>query len=242
MIHIHDLCVAYNKAEVLDHVDLDIQTNETYGLIGLNGVGKTTLIKTILGLRGPNSGQIVYKSKDGDVVPYGSFQNRIAYLPERFEPPSFLLGHEFIKFSAKLYKKKLLDSEIKATIESLELDYSVLKRGVNTYSKGMRQKLGLTATILTGCDVLILDEPMSGLDPQARVCVKNNIKKLREEGRTVFLSSHILSDLSELCDRVSVLHAKQIQFTGSPAELCQLGETESLEQAFLQIIKKKNKK
>ena len=240
MISTQDLCVSYQKKDVLDHIDLDIKSNEIYGLIGLNGVGKTTLIKTILNLREPNSGQIRYSSSTGEDVAYGSFRNRIAYLPERFEPPIFLLGNEFIKFSASLYKQKISAEDIRQAAESLELDYAVLNRRVNTYSKGMRQKLGLIATILTGCNMLILDEPMSGLDPQARVCVKEKIKALREEGRTVFLSSHILSDLSELCDRVSVLHHQKIQFTGTPQELCQIAQTDSLEQAFLQIIKKNN--
>ena len=176
----------------------------------------------------------------GENIAYSSFRNRIAYLPERFEPPIFLLGNEFIKFSASLYKKKVSEDDIRQAAKSLELDYDVLNKRVNTYSKGMRQKLGLIATILTGCDILILDEPMSGLDPQARVCVKEKIKSLRNEGRTIFLSSHILSDLSELCDRVSVLHQQKIQFTGTPAELCSLSQTESLEQAFLQIITKNN--
>jgi ABC-2 type transport system ATP-binding protein len=238
MISTQDLCVSYQKKDVLDHINLDIKANEIYGLIGLNGVGKTTLIKTILKLREPNKGDVRYMSSKGEGVAYASFRNRIAYLPERFEPPIFLLGNEFIRFSASLYKQKINEEDIRRAAESLELDYAVLDKRVNTYSKGMRQKLGLIATILTGCDMLILDEPMSGLDPQARVCVKEKIKALRGEGRTVFLSSHILSDLSELCDRVSVLHKQQIQYTGTPQELCSRFHTESLEQAFLQIIKK----
>ena len=238
MINIQDLCVSYQKKDVLDHINLSIKSNEIYGLIGLNGVGKTTLIKTVLSLRQPNGGSIRYLPDNENEVSYASFRSKIAYLPERFEPPIFLLGNEFIRFSTSLYKQKISEDDIRRAAESLELDYAVLDKRVNTYSKGMRQKLGLIATILTGCDMLILDEPMSGLDPQARVCVKERIKALRNEGRTVFLSSHILSDLSELCDRVSVLHQQKIQFTGTPQELCNRFHTDSLEQAFLQIIKK----
>jgi ABC-2 type transport system ATP-binding protein len=233
MISIHDLSVSYAKARVLKGIDLEVKAGEIFGLIGLNGAGKTTLIKTILGLRPPNEGQISYDSGD---------RKEIAYLPERFEPPAFLSGEEFIRFSASLYKKKLDSAAMVSAAEALELDPAALKRRVHTLSKGMRQKLGLIATDLTGCHFLILDEPMSGLDPRARVSVKNSIARLRKAGRTVFLSSHILADLKEICDRVAVLDQGVIKFDGPPQDLCKSCATDSLERAFLQIIEKKGDK
>ena len=235
MLRVENLTVSYTDAPVLDQVNLSVENGETLGLIGLNGAGKTTLIKAILGLRSPSSGHIYYHDDKIEDV-QKAFRKDLAFLPERFEPPWFLTGLEFVKFSASLYRTKLNRGEIDRVAESLELSPEVLPRMVQTYSKGMRQKLGLIATILTGCNFLILDEPMSGLDPQARVCVKNNLLKLREEGRTIFLSSHILSDMEEICDRVAVLHAAKMQFTGPPGEMIKSHKTKTLEQAFLKII------
>lgn len=236
MIYIANLDVSYTTATVLKDINFQIMEGETLGCIGLNGAGKTTLIKTILGLRQPNKGQILYAPPGGEASSKNAFKNRVAYLPERFEPPIFLKGEEFIRFSASLYQRAPSQEEIKAAAIQLELDPTVLKRSVNTYSKGMRQKLGLIATSLTGCDFLILDEPMSGLDPKARVCVKEKIKSMKQDGRTIFLSSHILSDMSEICDRVSVLHATKLRFLGSPEELIQEYTSETLERSFLNLI------
>lgn len=238
MLKIENLSVSYKNFRALEAISLSLEHKETVGLIGLNGAGKTTLIKTILGLRKPEQGQIIFTGEAGEVLSEVQSRRQIAYLPERFDPPRFLTGSEFVSFSASLYQKRVTKDQVEAVASSLELDPSVLKRSVNTFSKGMRQKLGLIATILTGCSFLILDEPMSGLDPQARVCVKDNIVKLKGEGRTIFLSSHILSDMHEICDRVAVLHNKKIQFYGIPDDLMRQYKASSLERAFLEVIKK----
>ncbi len=237
MLKIEDLHVSYGRFEALKNINLQIDSKKTFGLIGLNGAGKTTLIKTILRLRAPQSGQVSFFDDDQSNLQDRRIKKHIAYLPERFEPPIFLKGDEFVRFSTSLYKKKVSKEDIIHQAESLELDPDVLKRSVNTYSKGMRQKLGLIATILTGCQFLILDEPMSGLDPKARVCVKDNIVALQKQGRTVFLSSHILSDMHEICDNVAVLHDKSIQYYGSPDGLMAKYNMSSLERAFLETIK-----
>jgi ABC-2 type transport system ATP-binding protein len=213
---------------VVDDVSLSIYRSEVFGLVGLNGVGKTTLIKTILGLREALEGTVQCQN-----------ENQIAYLPERFEPPYFLTGEKFIHFSLSLYKKKISSEEVFSAAESVSFDTKFLKKNVHTYSKGMRQKIGLLATILTGCDLLVLDEPMSGLDPKARQEVKKMIVDVREEGRSVFMCSHILSDISELCDRVAVFHQNKIIFMGTPNELQEKGGDKNLERAFLSLIEGK---
>ncbi len=124
---------------------------------------------------------------------------KIAYLPEKFEPPSFLSGLEFVKFSLDLYKRPFSEEAVMQAADRVSLSRSALKRRVNTYSKGMRQKTGLMGTWLTDCPLLILDEPMSGLDPRARVLVKDEILSCKKRGMTVFLSSHILADMDEIC-------------------------------------------
>jgi len=120
----------------------------------------------------------------------------------------------------------------------LALDPIVLGNKVQTYSKGMRQKLGLIATILTGCKILILDEPMSGLDPLARSLVKNFLGAVKSEGRTVILSSHILADMDEICDCVTVIDSSKTQFTGTPEAMKLQSDEKYLEKAFLKIIRK----
>lgn len=236
-LHIDDLVVSYDgRVSVVDRVTFDVRPGETFGLIGLNGQGKTTLIKAILGLREPKAGSIsVFGQGQGD--PAG--RRRLSYLPERFDPPSFLCGIDFIRFAARFYDKTLSDSEILQSATDLGLDPAALPRMVQTYSKGMRQKLGLIATVMTGCDLLILDEPMSGLDPRARVQVKTLLTRMKTQGRTIFMSSHILSDMDEICDRVAVLHQGTLRYIGSPADLrAQTGDV-SLEKAFLSVIEEK---
>lgn len=225
--------VAYGKTRVLHGVSIDIAEGETFGLIGLNGAGKTTLIKSILGLRDLKAGEIrVFGHDPGRAE---SRQN-YAYLPERFDPPWFLSGIEFIKFSLNLYGLSFVDEVARQAAERLALDPAALDRRVQTYSKGMRQKLGLIATVMTGCGLFILDEPMSGLDPRARAAVKDLLLENKAQGRTIFLSSHILSDMDEICDRVGVLHEGNLLYLGPPSGLKAQTGSDHLERAFLKLI------
>lgn len=218
-------------------INLSVKKGEIFGLMGVNGAGKTTLIKSVLGLRDPDRGEISIMGRDRLDFDSKSF---LSYLPEKFEPPWFLSGMEFLKFSAQLYKTDFSPSKMEEAADSLALDPEALKRRVQTYSKGMRQKLGLIGTILTGASFFILDEPMSGLDPRARALVKNLILKMHGEHRTFFISSHILADMDEICDRVALLHDQTIQFVGSPASLKEETSSDSLERAFLHYIEKKD--
>lgn len=236
VLSIKDVSVAYDGNAVIHDVNMDIKSGETYGLMGLNGAGKTTLIKAILGLREVKEGQIEIFGR-----PPSQKQSRskLAYLPERFEPPWFLSGMEFIKFSLSLYRQPFDKDRVIAAAESVALDPAALKRRVHTYSKGMRQKLGMLGTALTNCELMILDEPMSGLDPRARSLVKDMLLEVKKAGRTVFLSSHILADMDEICDRVAVMHEGSIRFIGKPEELKKKTNSEYLERAFLQFIEKR---
>ena len=236
-ISVKNVDVSYGKFKAVENVNLNVQPGEFFGLIGLNGAGKTTIIKTLLDLRPQNAGEI---ELFGQAVNSKDVKKRMAFLPERFEPPWFLSGLEFLQFSAKLYRHELADSTCYEYAERVSLDPEALKRRVNTYSKGMRQKLGLLGTVLTGCDLLILDEPMSGLDPIARVQVKDVLLETKSKGCTIFLSSHILADMDEICDRVAIMHGKTIQFTGPPAEFKSQTTAETLERAFLHFIEHKN--
>jgi ABC-2 type transport system ATP-binding protein len=232
-IHINKIAADYGHGAVIEDISFDVKTGETFGLMGLNGVGKTTLIKIILGLMEASSGSV--KIFGGSALSAES-KNRIAYLPEKFEPPFFLSGLEFVKFSMDLYKRPFNKETVLEAADRVSLSRDALRRRVNTYSKGMRQKTGLVGTWLTDCPLLILDEPMSGLDPRARALVKDEIVACRNRGMTVFLSSHILADMDEICDRVGIIHDGSLMFLGTPAELKQQTQKENLERAFLKII------
>ncbi len=236
VLTLDDVDISYGSVPAVRGVSLYVKAQETVGLIGLNGAGKTSLIKCILGLREQNRGEIrVFGRPPAAKAGRGS----LAYLPERFEPPWFLSGMEFVKFTLGLYGRPFDKAAVIKSAERLALDPAALKRRVQTYSKGMRQKLGLIATIMSDCRLMVLDEPMSGLDPQARALVKDILVESRKQGRAVFLTSHILVDMDEICDRVVVLHGGGIRFTGTPGDLKASTGKENLERAFLHSIEKR---
>lgn len=236
-IAVNGVAADYGAARVISDISFDVRPGETFGLIGLNGAGKTTLIKIMLGLMEAAAGHVeIFGMKTLDP----EAKKKVAYLPEKFEPPPFLSGLEFIRFSQELYGRPYNAEETFAAADRVGLSRDALKRRVNTYSKGMRQKTGLMGTWLTRSPLLILDEPMSGLDPRARVQVKDEIIACRNRGMTVFLSSHILSDMDEICDRVAVMHNGALYFTGTPQELKIKTGQEYLERAFLHMIDQKS--
>lgn len=233
VLHVDKLSVGYGKIRVVHDVSFDVRSGEIFGLIGLNGAGKTSIIKTLIGLREPESGAATILGGRADDP---RVRQSLAYLPERFDPPWFLTGFEFLRFSLRLYNRPYDESSVLSAISDLALDPKALRRRVQVLSKGMRQKLGLLGTILTGAPFLVLDEPMSGLDPLARVRVKESLMSCRAQGRTLFLSSHILSDMAELCDRVAILHDGRLIFCGIPSALLLQEGVSNLEQAFLSVI------
>ena len=223
----------YGKETVLDHISLSVANSEIFGLIGLNGVGKTTLIKSILTLVKPNSGTV--RIFGADYMDPAS-RAKLAYLPEKFQPPPLLTGAEFIRFCLSSYGLSYNFDKASEMAENLGLEPAALDKRMGVYSKGMSQKLGLLATFMTDRPLLILDEPMSGLDPKARIMFKHQVANYREAGNAVFLSSHILADLDELCDRIGILHQGNLAYDGTPADLKRQANTQSLEQAFLGVI------
>lgn len=231
-LDIRGLAAGYGKAMVIHDVTLSVAPGEIFGLIGLNGAGKTTLIKAVLGLsRSQGEARIFGR-------PAGPPQSRaaLAYLPEKFHPSPLLRGWEFLSLTLGFYGRGLDRERAADLCAGLDLDRAALDRSGRTYSKGMGQKLGLAATLLTGLPLLILDEPMSGLDPRARILLKDRLLDYRRAGNTVFLSSHILADLEEICDRVAVMHKGRLIFVGPPAEMMARAAGGTLERAFLATI------
>jgi ABC-2 type transport system ATP-binding protein len=223
----------YEKKMVLQNISLEIAEGEFFGLVGMNGAGKTTLLKCLLDFCALDSGKITIAGVDHRLT---QARKPLAYLPERFVPPYYLTGMDFLKYALKLQALECNQAEIETTLNKLDLELSALTRRVGTYSKGMTQKLGLAASLLARKTLYILDEPMSGLDPQARVLLKASLQELRATGGTLFFSSHALADVVEMCDRMAILHEGQLCFVGSPEECCRHYEAATLEQAYMNCI------
>jgi ABC-2 type transport system ATP-binding protein len=220
---------------VLDQISFAVQPGEFFGLAGVNGAGKTSLIKCLLDLADFASGQI---SIFGESSARFESRRRLAYLPERFIPPHYLTGRGFLKMMASLHGHNHDEGQAQAIFEQLDLESSALTRPVRVFSKGMTQKLGLAAAFLARRELMILDEPMSGLDPKARARVKDRLFALRDGGGTLFFTSHALADVEEICDRIAILHEGRIAFLGAPRDLIRDTRAATLERAFLHVIER----
>ena len=226
----------YGTAKVLENISLALQPGEIFGLIGLNGAGKTTLIKIILDLAKTNQGQATIFGLDA-AEPQA--RRALSYLPEKFQPSRHLKGKEYLALSLSYYGKTLEMEEAQRQAAGLDLAPEKLEARVSSYSKGMGQKLGLLGAFMIDVPLLVLDEPMSGLDPSARIKLKDRLLGLKAEGKTVFFSSHILSDIDEICDRIGIIHGGKLLFLGTPGEFKGTYGDESLERAFLKAIEGK---
>ena len=223
----------YGRVPVLHEVTLDVAVGEFFGLVGVNGAGKTTLLKCLLDLCAPDGGGIEIFG-----VPHrvSAARSRLAFLPERFTPPYYLTGEDFIRYVLALQASVYDNAAVGQMLRALDLDGAALRMPVRAYSKGMTQKLGLAASLLARKELYVLDEPTSGLDPKARALLKTRLREIKQQARTLFLTSHALSDVAEICDRMAVLHAGRVCFAGTPDELCRRYASADLEQAFLSCI------
>ncbi|GAA3094697.1 ATP-binding cassette domain-containing protein [Streptomyces rectiviolaceus] len=219
-ITVSGLHKSFGRTHALDGLDLDVETGEVHGFLGPNGSGKSTTIRVLLGLLRADSGaaQLLGKDPWSDAV---ELHRRVAYVPGDVTLWRNLSGGEVIDLYGKL--RGGLDRARRADlIERYELDPT--KKG-RTYSKGNRQKVALVAAFASDVDVLILDEPTSGLDPLMEEVFQSCVEEERDRGRTILLSSHILSEVEELCDRVSIIRKGQTVETGSLADLRHLTRT-----------------
>ena len=206
----------YGTLKALDQVSLDIRPGECIALVGPNGAGKSTLFKLCLGLVPPSAGALSVLGCNPAQGEFTTLKSRIGFLPEQAMFQDALSGTETLRFYARLKGADVaLNDDILARVHLSE----AAGRRVGTYSKGMRQRLGLAQALIGAPDILLLDEPMSGLDPEAR---RNFFQILDEEkarGAAIVLSSHILTELEARTDRVAILSRGQLKAMGSIAEL-----------------------
>jgi len=232
-LHFGQVSKRFGEVAALTEFTLEVGRGEFFGLVGVNGAGKTTLIKCLLDFCDADSGAIEIFGVKHRLT---AARSRLAFLPERFNPPHFLTGRDFLQYMLRLYGQPYEERRIEQMFEALDLDPAALGKAARTYSKGMTQKLGLAACLLSGKDLYVLDEPTGGLDPKARALFNRALRELRQVNRTVFFTSHALADIAELCDRMAVLHGGRLRFAGSPTRLAQQFGAGDLEQAFLACI------
>jgi ABC-2 type transport system ATP-binding protein len=213
-IRTEGLSKRYGQTLALDDLDLLVQEGEVYGYLGPNGAGKTTTIRLFLGLHRPTSGSASLFGIDAWRDPVAAHR-RVAYVAgEPFLWPA-LTGAETLEFLARLHGGTDLTYR-RELVERFSLDTS---KRVRALSKGNRQKVQLVAALATRADLLILDEPTSGLDPLMEMAFRHSIHEARERGQTIFLSSHILSEVEALCDRVGILREGRLVDQGTLEEL-----------------------
>jgi ABC-2 type transport system ATP-binding protein len=205
----------------VDDVSLTVPRGAVYGFLGPNGAGKTTTIKMLTGLIAPTGGRATIL---GDEVPSPDAMGRVGFLPENPYVYPYLTPREFVSLCGRLngMSGKKLASEVLRVIERVGIAYA-MDRPVRNLSKGMLQRTGLAAALVHSPELLILDEPMSGLDPVGRKEVRDLIVEESRDGKTVFFSSHILSDVEMLCDRVCILRKGEVVAAGTIAELVGAG-------------------
>lgn len=234
-LSVQTISKSFGTYHVLNAIDFSLESGEIFGLIGLNGVGKTTLIKIILNLLKADSGECTIFGISSKQV---AAHEKLLYLPEKFQPSRYLSGYEYLDLSLSYYGKTLDRKKAQELAVKLDLAPDKLSLRVGSYSKGMGQKLGLLSAFMVDVPLLILDEPMSGLDPSARIKLKQLLLESRAQGKTVFFSSHILSDIDEICNRIAIIHDKNLQYIGTPQVFKTRYAGNSLEQSFLQAIER----
>ena len=217
VIETKNLTKQYNGRGGCKDINLNIGEGTIFGFLGPNGAGKSTFVKTMTGLLKPTSGSAYILGKPlGDADTRG----KIGFLPENFKYHDWMTGMECLKFHASLYKMKNPDKRINELIHLVKLSGHEHKK-IKSYSKGMQQRLGLAISILPSSDLIFLDEPTSALDPIGRMEVREIIKELKGEGKTIFLNSHLLSEVEMVCDHVAIINKGHIIAQGLLKDLLQ---------------------
>lgn len=209
------------KVEALKGLNLEVFEGEVFGLLGPNGAGKSTTIKLLMGLIFPTKGTFMIKGMDGRDIRCRRF---IGYLPENPSFYDYLTARELLAFVGRNFglTEEIISSETDRLLRLLDL-HDAKNRAIRSFSKGMVQRLGLAQALIHDPDILILDEPMSGLDPLGRILVKDLITDLKKQGKTVFMSTHILNDLEVLCDRVGIIVKGELKTVVNISELMTKG-------------------
>ena len=251
-ITIENLTKIYNVGKVnkkgikaLDNVSLEVENGTIFGLLGPNGAGKTTLIKILLGIVFPTLGSA--KIFDQPISDY-EVRKRVGYLPENHKFPGYLTGEEVIMYYSKLngFEIDKNSPQISKVLELVKME-KWRKTKIKKYSKGMMQRLGLAQSIIHDPEIVFLDEPTDGIDPVGRKEIRDILKELKNQGKTIFLNSHLLSEVELVSDRVAILNDGKLVKIGSVEELtvskeiCIIQTEQPINTELIEILKKSYK-
>ncbi|MBO5374662.1 MAG: ABC transporter ATP-binding protein [Clostridia bacterium] len=232
MLRIENLTKAYGDKKAVDCLTLHIEAGEMYAFIGHNGAGKTTTIKSCCGLLNFDEGEIFidgYSIKENPI----ECKKRIAYLPDNPDLYEFMSGIKYLNFIADIYgvSKEDREERIKKYGDMLEITES-LAQPISSYSHGMKQKIAIISALVHEPKLLIMDEPFVGLDPKAAFLLKEEMKRICENGGAIFFSTHVLDVAEKICDKIAIIKGGKLVKSGSMSEI--KGD-ESLESVFLEL-------
>jgi ABC-2 type transport system ATP-binding protein len=207
----------YAKVRALDNLNLEVREGECFGLLGPNGAGKTTLVKILVHLIRPTSGTALILNRPATDE---RIRQQIGYLPEKVKILPFLTGSEFLDYQGRLYGMdgRQREASAEACLQHVNM-YDDRDRKIGEYSKGMVQRLGLAQALLNNPRLLLLDEPAAGLDPISNKEMRDILLRLKEKGVTIFINSHLLSEVEMICDRVAILNRGKLVGSGTKEEL-----------------------
>ena len=242
MIELKNVSKSYTKENlIIKNINLKIKNGEIFGFIGPNGVGKTTTIKMITGILDIDEGDILIDNYSISKNPIEAKKN-IGYVPDNPDMFLKLKGIEYLNFIADIYE--IDEIKRKEAIERYGTIFEIkdsLNLKIEAYSHGMRQKIAIIGALLHNPQNLIIDEPMTGLDPKATYELKNIMRERANNNKTIFFSTHILDVAEKICDRIGIINKGKLAFVGTFEELKQeLKDKSSLEELFLEITEKKD--
>ena len=238
MIELRHVTKIYSGShKAVDNINLTIPTGEIIGFIGPNGAGKTTTIKMISGILSPDEGEILINGKNIVTQPFEA-KKEFGIVPDNADIFLRLKGIEYLNFMADMYEvdNATRQQRIQELSETFEMQ-NALNDKILSYSHGMRQKIVIMGVLISDPNVWILDEPMTGLDPQSSYSLKQRMKDHAAKGNTVFFSTHVLEVAEKLCDKVAIINKGSILFFGTLEELkAQHPSCDSLEAVFMEVI------
>lgn len=237
MIRLTDLTKRYGSFTAVDHISLDVPRGELFGFLGPNGAGKTTTLRMIAGILQPTTGTVTIAGHDIAVDPVAAKQT-LGFIPDRPYVYDKLTGAEFLRFVAGLYRQEGAEVEARMTelLDLFELtDWK--DQLVEKYSHGMRQKLIISSALIHRPEVIVVDEPMVGLDPKGQAFLKDLFRRFVDRGGTVLMSTHTLEVAEAVCDRIAIIHRGKIAGVGTMQELREQTASHgmSLQEVFLKV-------
>ncbi len=242
MLELKEVTKKYTAFPAVDKVSFTVKPSEVVGYLGPNGAGKTTTIKMLAGLLEPTGGKIYFQGKKikNDLYAY---KKRLGYVPEQSEIYPHLSAYEYLLMVGRLrlIPEKTLKPKIRKLLELFDLSME-MDMAISSFSKGMIQKVLITSALLHDPDILLLDEPLSGLDVTTSLIIKDTLAMLADKGKVIIYSSHILDVVEKICSRVIIIHKGRILADDSIDNLRSLMKLPSLEEIFSQLVVKEDTK